>query len=115
MSEYEQVRSQLIGLLEELDDRLARITDDVRHTNIPLEHDFAEQVTQNENNEVQDFLGNSARDEMAKIKQAIASIDKGHYGICQVCAESISPARLKAIPFATLCIKCASESVHEGR
>jgi RNA polymerase-binding protein DksA len=115
MSEYEQVRDHLIELLEELDERLTRITDDVRHTENPIEKDFAEQITQNENNEVQDFLGNSARDEMARIKSAIASIDKGHYGTCQVCAEPIGAARLKAIPFATLCIKCASESTHEGR
>lgn len=115
MNDYDEVRDHLIELLEELDDRLTRITEDVKHTVIPLERDSSEQATQNENNEVQDFLGNSARHEMARIKQAITRIDNGHYGLCQVCAEPIGAARLKAIPFATLCIKCASETIHEGR
>ena len=35
--------------------------------------------------------------------------------ICQICAGPIGFARLKTIPFTTLCSKCASEMIHEGR
>jgi DnaK suppressor protein len=79
---------------------------------VPLEKDFAEQATQNENNEVMDYLGNSARNEIEMIKQAIARIDNGQYGICQVCEEPISNERLKALPYSNMCIKCASKAEH---
>lgn len=108
MKEYEEVRSELIAMLEELNLRLARITNNVRHSDVPLEKDFAEQATQNENNEVMDYLGNSARTEIELIKQAIARIDNGQYGICQVCDEPISKERLEALPYSSMCIKCAS-------
>lgn len=105
MQEYEQVRHSLIEMLEDLDDRLTKITHDVKE---PLDHDFEEQATQAENDEVLDSLGNAARTEIAMVKQAIARIDKGQYGLCRLCGAPISKERLKAIPYSTLCIKCAS-------
>lgn len=110
MSEYQEVRSHLLGMLEELDDRLGKITDDVRHVDRPMEQDFSEQATENENDEVLDALGNAARDEVEKIKQAISRIDDGTYGICLMCSEPIKNARLLAIPYARLCIRCAERS-----
>jgi RNA polymerase-binding protein DksA len=112
MKEYEEVRSHLIAMLEELNLRLAKITNDVRHADVPLEKDYSEQATQNENNEVMDYLGNSARTEIEMIKQAIARIDNGQYGNCQVCDEPINKERLKAMPHSTMCIKCASKMGH---
>lgn len=105
---YDDVRHNLISMLEELDERLTTITNDVRHADESVEKDFEEMATQNENNEVQDFLGNSARVEIAAIKQAIARIDAGEYEHCQTCGETINPERLKAVPFSVQCIKCAS-------
>lgn len=107
MKEYEEVRSTLIEMLEELDERLGKITHDVKE---PLDRDFEEQATQQENDEVLDGLGNAARLEIQKVKQAIARIDKGEYGICQACGQPIGEERLKAIPFSSLCIDCASQT-----
>ena len=112
MKEYEEIRNHLIAMLEELNLRLSRITNDVRHSDVPLEKDFSEQATQNENNEVMDYLGNSARKEIEMIKQAINRIDNGRYGVCQVCDEPISIERLKALPYSTICIKCANKTEH---
>ncbi len=106
MTEYEQVRHSLIDMLEDLDDRLAKITHDVKE---PLDKDFEEQATQTENNEVLDGLGNAARTEREMVRQAIARIDQGRYGLCQVCGQPISKERLKAIPYSSMCIKCASQ------
>jgi RNA polymerase-binding protein DksA len=112
MSDFEEVKLVLCEMLEELDERLAKITDDVRHTEESVEKDFSEQATQNENNEVQDYLGNSARTEIALIKQAISRIDNGEYGVCQVCGEPINIERLKVIPYSNMCVKCASAASH---
>jgi RNA polymerase-binding protein DksA len=109
MKEYDSVRQQLFEMLEELDERLGKITADVQHIDEPLAQDFEEQATQTENDEVLDFLGNSARIEREMITQALARIDKGEYGICELCGETISHERLKAIPHASMCIKCASQ------
>ena len=107
VKEYDEIRSNLIDMLEDLNDRLSRITEDVRHSDEPLSKDFEEQATQTENDQVMDYLGNAARSEIARIKEAIARIDKGEYGICQRCGEPIAKERLRILPHSVLCIKCA--------
>lgn len=110
MKEYQDVRDQLLNMLEELDDRLGKITDDVRHTDHPLAQDFSEQVTETENDEVLDALGNAARDEVEKIRQAISRIDAGTYGICLGCGEPIKKERLAVLPYANQCVRCAERN-----
>lgn len=97
-------------MLEDLDQRLAKITSDVKHAEQPLEKDFAEQATQVENDQVLDYLGNAARKEIDMIKRAIARIDSGEYGVCEACGESVGKERLKVLPYSTLCIKCANQA-----
>jgi len=43
---------------------------------------------------------------LARVQNALDKIDKGTYGICDICRQPIRRARLEAIPFATLCIEC---------
>src|SRR5579862_5123711 len=40
------------------------------------------------------------------LRSAIARIHDGSYGICLDCEEEIAATRLKAIPWAELCIRC---------
>ncbi len=44
------------------------------------------------------------------IDRAIARIGKGTYGLCERCGEPIAEERLKAMPWATLCIEHAKSS-----
>lgn len=113
MKEYQDVRDQLLNMLEELDDRLGKITADVKHAEHPLDKDFSEQAVETENDQVLDALGNAARDEVEKIKQAIFRIDAGTYGVCATCGEPIRKERLAALPFANQCLRCAERS--QGR
>jgi len=110
MKDYEETRQTLFSMLEELNERLGKITDDVKHADMPIEKDFAEQATQNENDEVLDRLGNAARTEIAMIQQAIARIDSGKYGFCLRCGGPIKPERLKIVPYSSLCVECSNKS-----
>jgi RNA polymerase-binding protein DksA len=48
------------------------------------------------------------RDELKQIDEALQKIEVGSYGICERCKKPIAPARLEALPYATLCIDCAA-------
>lgn len=54
-------------------------------------------------------LENNITDIMTKIDLALAKMEKGTYGICDRCGNDIDPARLKAVPYANLCITCKKE------
>ena len=43
---------------------------------------------------------------LREVDMALERIDKGEYGICQECEEPISIKRLKAVPWARLCLEC---------
>lgn len=102
------LRRQLEQLRDDLQARLDRVARHVRHEVEPLEKDFAEQAVQRENEEVVDALGNEARRELARVRDALKRMDEGVYGVCEACGENIPPARLKALPQARLCAECAS-------
>ena len=41
-----------------------------------------------------------------RLRSAIERLNDGSYGVCLQCEEDIAPNRLKAIPWAELCIRC---------
>ena len=52
--------------------------------------------------------------ELKQIDDALVRIRSGNYGTCEYCGKPIKKARLKAIPFATLCVSCKEEEEREG-
>ena len=50
-----------------------------------------------------------------KIEEAMERIDTGKFGLCEMCGEEITVARLKARPVATLCIDCKIEQEEEEK
>lgn len=51
-----------------------------------------------------------------RIEEALKRIDEGTYGKCEVCSQPIKESRLKALPFAAMCIGCKEkEEAHGGR
>jgi len=54
-------------------------------------------------------LENNIKDLAGRVNAALEKIDKGTYGICDNCGAEIDPARLKAVPYANLCITCKTD------
>jgi len=52
---------------------------------------------------------------IGKIKEALERIETGTYGICEVCGEEISEARLIARPVTTFCIDCKKRQEMEEK
>ncbi|HEX7372865.1 MAG TPA: TraR/DksA C4-type zinc finger protein, partial [Thermodesulfobacteriota bacterium] len=52
---------------------------------------------------------------IGKIKEALARIDDGTFGICEECGDDISEERLKARPMTTLCIDCKTKAEEEEK
>jgi RNA polymerase-binding transcription factor DksA len=69
--------------------------------------DFAEQTSENENNEVLNEIHHEAKIELTLINQALMRFENNEYGLCSQCTEAISPERLKILPYIDTCIDCA--------
>jgi RNA polymerase-binding protein DksA len=54
--------------------------------------------------ELDEGLEESAQNTLRQIDAALARIEDGTYGICEICGKPIGEERLRAIPWATRCI-----------
>jgi len=52
-------------------------------------------------------IENNVRDLLGKIDRALERLTEGTFGACSRCGKPIEKARLKALPYADLCIKDA--------
>lgn len=106
-AETKRVQKILLERRAELQKRVQKVTDDVRHVSGPLSSDFAEQAVEREGEEVLDALGEAGRIELRQISRALARIEAGDYGVCVSCSEKIPPSRLEVLPFSDQCVTCA--------
>lgn len=93
--------------------RLASLTDDYesfvaasRDTNADDEHDPEGSTIAFERSQVGSLV-RQARRHLAEIDAALARVDDGTYGTCEVCGGPIGEGRLEARPVARACIGCA--------
>jgi RNA polymerase-binding transcription factor len=50
-----------------------------------------------------------------RITAALERLDAGEYGQCAECGEGIAPARLRALPEVTTCVRCQDRLERLGR
>ncbi len=55
----------------------------------------------------------SQSDELKVIQEAFLRIKDGSYGTCEKCQGRIPKERLRAIPYAALCVKCQTQEERE--
>lgn len=51
-------------------------------------------------------LHQNAKQLLTQVTVALERFDQGTYGLCERCNTEIDPARLEALPYATLCLHC---------
>jgi RNA polymerase-binding protein DksA len=106
--DHAEHKRQLLERMALLTRRVDRIGEDLRHESDPLEHDFEEQATQREGEEVLGALDDAGRRELDAIRAALSRIEAGSYGTCRRCGEPIAAARLRVLPTALDCVGCAA-------
>jgi DnaK suppressor protein len=70
-----------------------------------FDEEFADAGTATFEREKDLSLSNNIRDLTDKIDRALQRIKDGNYGLCERCGRPIEKARIKALPYATLCIR----------
>ena len=55
-------------------------------------------------------LEKRTRDLLAEVEHTLHKFDQGTYGSCDDCGQPIDPARLEALPQASLCLNCKAKN-----
>ncbi len=114
--ELEELRARLLEERRELEDQLATIeeaqfaaTQSDLTGEVGFDDESADAGTFTFERERDLSIENNVRDLLGKIDRAFQRMEEGTYGLCERCKRPIEKARLKALPYADLCIKDARE------
>jgi RNA polymerase-binding transcription factor DksA len=75
---------------------------------VQFDEEGGEGGTSNVDRELDLVLSAQARSAITEIDRALLKIEAGSYGRCEQCGRPIPQARLKALPYAALCVACKS-------
>lgn len=102
------MRGRLHGMLEELENEVSSTVDGMRKDSGTFP-DPTDRATLESDRNLTLRIRDRERKLRNKIEEALARIEDGTFGICEVCGEEIGFKRLEARPVTTLCINCKSE------
>jgi len=104
----EQERQTYTEQAEALKAEADQMAQEMEPGDIQFDEESGEGGTMNIDRERDLALSAQARAAVDEIDHAMAKINSGTYGACENCGQPIPKARLKALPFARLCIACKS-------
>ena len=116
---FEEIRSGLKSeqerLLEELKQSKASVRPvDERREGSPFGK-REEEATETLELEKRLALEKRITDLQAEVEHALHKFEEGTYGLCDVCGQSIEPARLEALPQANLCMNCKAHQAKNAK
>ena len=113
------LRSQLENERKHLTEQLEQLEADAQPTEERREGSpfgkREEEATESFELEKRLALEKQTRDQLAEVDHALAKFEKGTYGKCDICGKPIDPARLEALPHATLCLTCKANQTKNAK
>jgi DnaK suppressor protein len=101
--ERERTRKAISYLHEE---NRATTEDEQHELSGGSDNHLADIATYTYDRELDSTLEGAEGEHLTHIDAALKRIEDGTYGTCENCDRAISPERLEAMPWATLCIDC---------
>ncbi len=109
---YEMLRTMLEERRQEIRDKLRSLRE-ILPAEAAAVRDTEEQSLDDFVHDVDFALMEMKSETLARIDDALHRLEAGGYGTCEECADDISSARLRALPFAGLCRDC-QESIERA-
>jgi RNA polymerase-binding protein DksA len=104
-----EMKEQILRQLVSESDEFQEIVDDMEPK------DLADIAADDIDRRILEVLGSQEIRRLQLIDSALGRIENGHYGICMSCGKKIPEERLKAIPYAILCVDCKSSEERRNR
>lgn len=112
----EKMRESLVAMKQEILDKLVAANAEFRAIVEEMDpKDFADVASDDVDRKMLEALGSQDVKRMRAIENAIIRIQQGRYGLCMKCSKKIPQERLKALPYAVLCIECQKDEERRNR
>jgi len=107
---HQAITDRLIGLRAQLQKEIDHLI--ARHRDDHVQHRDGSKIDEEDLSllDAQQIALLEARTQQrVHLDDALRRVEEGTYGICEDCDSPISPARLRALPFAKRCITCQEQ------
>ena len=108
MATGDEIRVALLARKEELEAEVAELAEPVRAPGVQMQ--FGKRAGDHTSDAVMQMQRTISAGQLhqlsLEIDRALAKLDAGDYGVCDVCGEPIADERLEALPWATMCVRC---------
>lgn len=107
-AELEEAKQRLQSTIEHHDIGNSSLTEETGELmSSSVDNHLADTASETYERELDEGLEEDARQQLKQVEAALARIDSGDYGTCEVDGKPIPEERLEAVPWTTLCIEHA--------
>lgn len=112
----DEMRAKLAELKREIFEHLASDDEEFRQILHDEDHkDAGDIATDDIDKKMLETLGVQEQRRLNLIEAALYQIESGRYGKCMSCGNKIPEERLRAIPYALMCLDCKSRDERRNR
>ena len=108
-------RKRIIRELGRIEETISDATKDKEGSNQAYSNHLADVGTDEMEQEKNFYYASQEGHYLRALDEALERVERGIYGICEICTLRIGNKRLEAVPSARQCIKCKSESEKNNR
>jgi RNA polymerase-binding protein DksA len=102
----EAERNRLTDELEAIEEHLPEVEQISLDASGGYDEDLADVASDTFEREKGIAIESSVQELLQQVEEALGRIEDGSYGACEMCGQAIHPDRLRALPYARLCINC---------
>lgn len=99
-------RDRLLAEIESLNQQESEIISRAASEHAGYGNHLADDATDTFEHQKHLSLRNSVDRRLRAVEEALARFERGEYGVCERCSMEIDLARLEAIPYTPLCLRC---------
>jgi len=105
-TELDFFKEQLIDAKEHILQNVNLASKELNELQTQENNDDMDFASMRSNAMIEQVVSDQQKAELVDIEHALERIENGNYNICEMCSEPIGVSRLKAKPYAKLCMAC---------
>ena len=111
--ELDAYKMKLLARRREIGQKLSEFRNESKDIDTDIAQDLADKAESSYTKEFLLSLSDADREALLQIDASLKRIQKGDYGVCQMCQKEIGKKRLNALPWTPLCIECQEKAESE--
>lgn len=113
--EREEFRKMLLEKKKKIVRKLSELTTESKEMETNVAQDVVDKAETSYTKEFLLSLSDADREQLLLIDEALKRLQRGEFGLCQLCHQEIGQKRLEVVPWTPYCIDCQEKAEEESK